>query len=56
MLNMLLESGHRVIVLARRASALPSHAKLKAINIDLADTTAVKVIAKDIAEHSRRAR
>lgn len=49
MLELLLGSGHQVIVLARRASQLAPRNGLEAIDVDLSDCASVKTAAADIA-------
>jgi uncharacterized oxidoreductase len=49
MLEILCAARHQVIVLARRASQLTPRIGMEAIDVDLSDHGAVKVIAADIA-------
>lgn len=49
MLEMLLATGHQVIVLARRASQLEPRNGMEPVDIDLSDSAAVKAVAADIA-------
>lgn len=45
----LAEAGHTIIVLARHASSLPPAPRLIAIDIDLADTVAVRQLGRQLA-------
>lgn len=49
LLSRLAEGGHTVIVLARHASSLPAAQRLIAIDIDLADASAVREVGKRLA-------
>ena len=53
LLKRLLNEGHQVVVIARRASALPPQSRLIPMNIDLADVAAVRVAGAQLAaEHA----
>jgi len=50
----LLDDGHRVVAVSRRASALDPHPALERVNCDLAQPHAVRALAADLARrHSR---
>lgn len=56
LLTRLLDGGHKVVILARRASTLTPQPRLIPIDVDLADNDAIKLVCAQLAEGHADAR